>query len=106
MLNFTRHFLLQGIFPTQGLNPGVLHCWQTLYCLSHQGMLFTHYANTNQNYNEASPYTSQNGHWQNQYNIVKFKNKINYKKENLTIINPEEGVEKRGSSCIGSGNAN
>ena len=22
------HSLLQGIFPTQGLNPGVLHCWE------------------------------------------------------------------------------
>ena len=31
------HFLLQGIFPTQGLNPGLLHCRQTLYPLSHQG---------------------------------------------------------------------
>ena len=31
------HFLLQGIFPTQGLNPGLLHCRQTLYRLSHQG---------------------------------------------------------------------
>ena len=31
------HFLLQGIFPTQGLNPGFPHCRQTLYCLSHQG---------------------------------------------------------------------
>ena len=30
-------FLLQGIFPTQGLNPGLLHCWQMLYPLSHQG---------------------------------------------------------------------
>ena len=30
------HFLLQGIFPTQGLNPGLLHCSQMLYCLSHQ----------------------------------------------------------------------
>ena len=27
--------LLQGIFPTQGLNPGLLHCRQTLYRLSH-----------------------------------------------------------------------
>ena len=27
--------LLQGIFPTQGLNPGVLPCRQILYCLSH-----------------------------------------------------------------------
>ena len=31
------YFLLQGIFWTQGLNPGLLHCRQTLYPLSHQG---------------------------------------------------------------------
>ena len=31
------HALLQGIFPTQGLNPGLLHCRQILYHLSHQG---------------------------------------------------------------------
>ena len=31
------HFLLQGIFPTQGSNPGLLHWRQTLYRLSHQG---------------------------------------------------------------------
>ena len=30
------HFLLQGIFPSQGSNPGLLHCRQTLYHLSHQ----------------------------------------------------------------------
>ena len=29
-------FLLQGIFPTQGLNSGLLCCRQTLYPLSHQ----------------------------------------------------------------------
>ena len=29
--------LLQGIFPTQGSNPGLLHCRQILYQLSHQG---------------------------------------------------------------------
>ena len=29
------HALLQGIFPTQGLNPSVLHCRQILYHLSH-----------------------------------------------------------------------
>ena len=29
--------LLQGIFPTQGLNPGLLHCRQILYQLSHRG---------------------------------------------------------------------
>ena len=32
------HFLLQGIFPTQGSNPGLPHCGQTLYRLSHQGI--------------------------------------------------------------------
>ena len=31
------HFLLQGIFPTQGSNPGLPHCRQRLYPLSHQG---------------------------------------------------------------------
>ena len=29
--------LLQGIFPTQGSNPGLPHCSQTLYQLSHNG---------------------------------------------------------------------
>ena len=31
------HFLLQGIFSTQGSNPDLLHCRQILYHLSHQG---------------------------------------------------------------------
>ena len=31
------HFLLQGIFPTQGLNPGLLHFRHILNHLSHQG---------------------------------------------------------------------
>ena len=30
-------FLLQGIFPTHGSNPGLLHCRQILYSLSHKG---------------------------------------------------------------------
>ena len=30
------HCLLKGIFPTQGLNPG-LHCRQVLHCLSYRG---------------------------------------------------------------------
>ena len=32
-------FLLQGIFLTQELHPGLLHCRQILYCLSLQGSL-------------------------------------------------------------------
>ena len=35
------HFLLQRIFPTQGSNPGLLHCRQSLYHLSHQGSPLT-----------------------------------------------------------------
>ena len=31
------HSLLRGIFPTQGWNPGLLHCRQILYHQSHQG---------------------------------------------------------------------
>ena len=30
-------FFLLGIFPTQGLNPGLQHCGRILYLLSHQG---------------------------------------------------------------------
>ena len=33
------HVLLQGIFPIQGLNPGLPHCRQFLYRRSHQGSL-------------------------------------------------------------------
>ena len=33
------HSLLPGIFPTQGSNPGLLHCRQSLYHLSHQESL-------------------------------------------------------------------
>ena len=31
------HALFQGLFPTQGSNPGLPHCRQILYRLSHQG---------------------------------------------------------------------
>ena len=31
--------LLQRIFPSQGLNPGLLHYRQILHCLSHQGSI-------------------------------------------------------------------
>ena len=31
------HFLLQGIFPTQGSNPGLPHCRGILYQMSHKG---------------------------------------------------------------------
>ena len=37
------HSVLQGIFPTQGSNLGLLHCGQILYCLSHQGSPCIHF---------------------------------------------------------------
>ena len=36
-------FLLQGIFPTQGSNPSLLHCRQILYQVSHRGSPFLPY---------------------------------------------------------------
>ena len=39
ILEWVSHSLLQGIFPAQGSNPGLLHCRQILYQLSHQGSL-------------------------------------------------------------------
>ena len=36
VLEWEAFFILQGIFPTQGLNPG-LHCGWILYQLSHKG---------------------------------------------------------------------
>ena len=37
------HALLQGIFPTQEPNPGLPHCRQILYGLSHRGSLLVCY---------------------------------------------------------------
>ena len=39
ILEWVANFLLQGLFPTQGLNPSLLYCRQILSHLSHQGRL-------------------------------------------------------------------
>ena len=36
ILEWVSHTLLQGIFPTQGSDPGLLHCRQILYQLSYK----------------------------------------------------------------------
>ena len=47
--------LLQGIFPTQGLNPGLPHCRQILYQLNHKG----------------SPYVQIKSNWSKQNYFLK-----------------------------------
>ena len=42
------HALFQGIFPTQGSNPGLPNCRRILYCLSHQGSPLVVSINTHQ----------------------------------------------------------
>ena len=44
------HALLKGIFPTEGLNPGLPHCRWILYCLSHQQSHFWAYIQRKQNH--------------------------------------------------------
>ena len=43
------HALLQGIFPTQGLNPSLPHCTWILYHLNHQGNPCSAYQHTQEN---------------------------------------------------------
>ena len=40
LLELGSHSLIQGIFPTQGSNPGLLHCRQILYYLSYREALW------------------------------------------------------------------
>ena len=53
--------LLQGILPTQGSNPGVLHCRQTLHHLSPQGSPQM----TVRTHNPAG----EGGFWRDNYNV-------------------------------------
>ena len=53
------HFLLQGIFPTQGSNPGLLHHRQMLYRLSHQGSPRRHHQKVLELINEFGKVSGQ-----------------------------------------------
>ena len=55
------YFLLQGIFPVQGLNPGCLYARQILYRLSHQGSSWaTKYTSKPWSYITSHPLHSSN----------------------------------------------
>ena len=65
------HFLLQGIFPTQELNPGLLHCRQMIYQLSYErsyeGVVGKHFSSVSANeYNREQNQVrvSQRQEWQ------------------------------------------
>ena len=55
--------LLQGIFPTQESNPGLLHCRQILYQLSYQGSLQHVKVEGTQEFSLLYPFTSASCWW-------------------------------------------
>ena len=55
--------LLQGIFPTQGLNPGLPHCGWILYQLSHQGSPLTYYLPKNPVRESRNRHRLENSVW-------------------------------------------
>ena len=94
------HFPLQGIFPTQRLNPGLLHCRQILYQLSYQEA--RHWEGeglqirsrqleiVERQWTALATFTRQSG-W--------------LLSKSLQAINAGEGVEKREPSYTVGGNA-
>ena len=52
--------LLQGIFPAQGLNPGLPHCRRVLYQLSHKGRLICEKKPLNEPTIASLPYSATN----------------------------------------------
>ena len=50
--------LLQGIFPTQGSNPGLPHCRRILYQLSHQGSPNTIFSSVQSFRDSMTPWTA------------------------------------------------
>ena len=70
------HFLLQGIFPTQGLNLGLLYCRQILHRLSYQGLILACYSfNLNNFLVESLKYVHRQSYvtpWQQRLFSVQF----------------------------------
>ena len=91
------HVLLQGIFPTQGSNPGLPHCRWILYQLSHKGsprildwVAYPFSRGTSQPRNQTSTSPGNSGKTVNIYPCLRFKMHIsilkargNYRERNL-----------------------
>ena len=64
------HAVLQGIFPTQELNPGLPHCGQILYHLSHQRSLKGYGSLLNTSFTMLSMLTNATQHIKKQENVT------------------------------------
>ena len=115
-----RSLSLLQIFPSQGSNPGLPHCRQTLYQLSHKGSPrilewvaypFSSGSSWPRNWTGVSCIAGRflpmelSGKPSIRMAIIK-KNKTKKTHKNLQTINAGEDVEKREPSCTVSGNVN
>ena len=57
------HAFLQGIFPTEGSNPGLPHCRWMLYCLSYQGRTKARKEFVKRKYSSINSYTKVENIW-------------------------------------------
>ena len=104
------HFLLQGIFPTQGSNPGLLHCRQILYQLSYEGR-------TQENYKlkqwttttlewmikKKKTHASQNSNRNSHSLLVRMQNTTLTLKDSLAIYNKTKHTLNTTKTSWGSG---
>ena len=68
--------LLQGIFPSQGLNPGLLHCRWILYELSHKGRpRILEWVGRKWRGTKELPIKSERGEWKSWFKTQHSKNK-------------------------------
>ena len=80
-------FLLQVIFLTQGSNPGLPHCRQMLYCLSHQGNpRKTNTKSTNKRTSEEIKSEGRRKHWMYVTGILRSKKYSSTAKEQDAIF--------------------
>ena len=77
-------FLLQWIFPTQGLNHGLFHCRQILYQLSHQGSC------RNNNFKSKPPVFYYN----NVINTVSYNKSLWFQVYHLTVLRTAKIIGK------------
>ena len=100
------HALLQGIFPTQGLNSRLRHCRQILHSLSHWGsplicihnlILIEHLPPASAEFNEREE--KQRGQNSEEDNSEGKETQTVGQKSRSTVVKGKEHVQKRAHSC-------